>query len=406
MEIEDKQRRFAEAFRLYKMWVDPLVRCISINKCSESCLPNMLYVEQHLCECGHLPNVYPNIWGCPNHGTLKIISLNHPSMSFYCIRWKAFLARQKITQGTCSNACRYIHVPQMFHLNNEIQYHFETMIFCPTHGGVHFCCGLDAPCGTCDSCKLKQPCPFQCIKHTQRGTCFVTGVLTTPEGDVKTIEDIDRQHASANNHSDFREGLDVRNTPRRVNLIIAGHIKTWIASAKHNTRPLSQSIETLFAKWMDIFCYVCTNEDGSKTYLYPNIQAIRFINNAMAINHIPFPDHKHLDEMIFFVWNLLRYHIKEIFEWPYVIALVAHLNAENGLCMGSMTIPLNPQYAFAIMRIHHTDAPKKPIRCNISVISQQLCSWIEHLNAHQQKNVYDTLCDHNLPLFLYYGHND
>lgn len=396
-----KWLKYIEILHLYKIYIDPLVRCVSIMKCTPECLSNMIYVEQYLYQCGHLPNVYPNMWGCISHGNFKVISLNHPSTSFYITQWSLFLARQHVVRGECTPECRMVHIPQMFHINNEIQYHFEPIMFCAKHSGVHFCVGSSSRCNACECCATKRPCPFQCMSHSARETCYITGVNLSSAGDCPTVDDIDRHHASANQHTDFREGLDMRGTIRRVNVSINNNIQTWITNAHNNHESLSQSVETLFSKWMDRFCYVCTNEDGERVYLYPNITTMRHIQLQTAVNYMEFSGYEKLNEMIFFVWNLLRYHITEIFGWQYVIALVAHLNAEHGLHMRNITIPLNPDYNFLILRLHHTEAPKKPIRCNISVACQHLCSWISQLDIHQQKNVYQVLREKEIPLFLY-----
>jgi hypothetical protein len=398
----DKWAKYMQIYNLYRMWMEPTVRCMTMNKCNSHCLDGMMYVEQFLYQNNHLPNVYPNMWGCPIHGNYKIISLNHPSTTMYCNEWMKYVAQNKLEKAPCTEHCKYIHIPQTFHVNNQIQHHFEPIFFCPIHYSVHFCIGDIRACNKCPSCANHQPCPFCCLTDANSDACFITGVdISNISGNDHKTHAIAQNHAAANNHTDFRDGLDMQTTIRKINQMIHVNLNTWIVRASKNTEPLAQSTETLFSKWMNRYCYVCTKPDGERVYLYPNILAIEYIYEQQRVNHQPFVHYESLDTMLFYLWSLLFYHITEIFGWKFMIALVAHLNAEQGLCMQNIKIDLNPAYSFLLQRLHHTPAPKKTKRTNILVVSQTLCSYIAALNVHQQRNIYNALKDEKLNLFVY-----
>lgn len=390
---------YAILLDLYRTWINPCVRAINVNECDDTCNEHFLYVEQCLIEGKHLANLYPNLYGCATHGTFRVISLNHPKTKFYIQRWHALLDARRVVRTQCNPACSLINIPKYFYMLNEIQLYYKPAFFCPTHGSVHFCRASESCCRVCECCLRKEKCPFQCCDDRHHGNCSITGqVIDVNIADGgHTSEDIERAYKSANQHTYFRPIGNhlIEHTKERIK----ENIVEWIAMARDNTKPLTQSPETLFNKMMRRYCYICTDEDGREHFFRPGIEIVRYINYVCTLNTVPFTNYENLHRLLYELWHLLFYHATQILGWEYIITLAAHLSAEFGLQLRDMRLELREEYIYVLHRLRHTPPPHKSKKTNVLMKSQMFNNVLHDLPYDTQLEICTELRKRKFELF-------
>ncbi len=388
--------------RLYRAWINPNVRAMNINECDDACHEKFIYVEQCLIETGHLHKLYPNIYGCPVHGNYRVISLNHPRTRMYVAKWKTLMSARRVIVTPCNPSCTLINIPKQFYETNEIILYYKPAFFCPIHGAVHFCSSNTARCNRCECCLRREMCPFQCYEHKQHGVCHITGQIfdvNIADGG-HTSEEIERSYRSEHQHTYFRSigSQLIEHTKERI------HQNTieWIKIAQADRTPLTQSPETLFAKMMKMHCYICTDVVNGKRvdyFFHPSIEIVRYIHYVCTLNSVPFVGHENLDKLLFELWSLLFFHVNQILGWEYIITLVAHLSAENGLQLRDMRLTLKERYVYLLYRLRHTSPPHKSKKTNVLMKSQMFSNILYELPYATQHEICSELQKRKFELF-------
>lgn len=389
-------------YRLYRTWINPEIHAMNINECDELCHDNLIYVEQGLIERGHLPNLYPNLHGCPIHGNYRIISLNHPRTAFYVQKWKSLMDTRRVVRTPCNPSCVLINIPKYFYSTNEIILYYKPIFFCHIHGTVHFCSANTSKCNRCECCLHRETCPFQCQDDKHHGVCSITGQVfdvSIADGG-HTSEEIERSYRSEHQHTYFREigSQLIDHTKDRIQQ----NTVEWIKMARDNNTPLTQSPETLFAKMMKMHCYICTEMvEGQRVeyFFEPSIEIVRYIHYICTLNNVPFVGYEKLEKLLFDLWGLLFFHINQILGWEYIITLVAHLSAENGLQFRDMRLPLREQYIYLMYRLRHTPPPHKSKKTNVLMKSQMFSNIIYELPYAIQLEICNELRKRKFELF-------